>query len=233
MNDFIIIENLHKKYFLDSKEIHVLKGLDFSVSRGEIICILGASGAGKSTLLHLIGLLDTPSEGKIFFDDQEVSRLNFRTLAKFRNQKIGFIFQFHHLLPEFTALENVVIPAMIARFPLHKSLKKARLLLEQLGLADRIDHKPGELSGGEQQRVAVARALINDPELVLADEPTGNLDSVTGENIHNILHDLNKTRTITMIVVTHNIQLTNIASRILKLSDGKICSFERTDTGLI
>ncbi|OGL41688.1 MAG: hypothetical protein A2161_13090 [Candidatus Schekmanbacteria bacterium RBG_13_48_7] len=232
MNEFLKIEGLHKKFFLDSKEIHVLNGLDFSVHKGEIICIFGASGAGKSTLLHLIGLLDTPSEGKIIFDEQEVSRLNFRTLAKFRNQKIGFIFQFHHLLPEFTALENVVIPAMIARFPVQKSREKAKSLLDQLGLADRIDHKPGELSGGEQQRVAVARALINDPELVLADEPTGNLDSITGENIHNILRDLNQNRAITMIVVTHNIKLANIANRILKLSDGKICSFERADAGL-
>ncbi len=208
--------NIHKSY----GPLHVLKGVDLIVSKGELVSIVGASGAGKSTLLHIIGTLDKADKGEITMDAISVSGLSEKQLAHFRNKHIGFVFQFHHLLPEFTAVENVCIPGYIAGRKDAEVSKKAKELLDYLGLSGRLEHKPGQLSGGEQQRVAVARALINDPAVVLADEPSGNLDTNNAEELHNLFFRLKKEMGQTFIIVTHNEHLANLADRKLIMKDG-------------
>ena len=215
--------NIHKFY----GELEVLKGVGLSIEKGEIVSIVGASGAGKTTLLQILGTLDTHSPGHdthIEIDGQDITRLGERKLARFRNEHIGFIFQFHQLLPEFTALENVCIPAFIRDMPRHEAEKRARELMEFLGLGHRLDHKPSELSGGEQQRVAVARALMNQPAVVLADEPSGNLDSASAERLHQLFFDLRDQYGQTFVIVTHNQQLADMADRKLTMVDGRIVS---------
>jgi lipoprotein-releasing system ATP-binding protein len=210
--------NIHKSY----GDLHVLKGIDLNVQKGEIVSIVGKSGAGKSTLLHILGTLDEPDKGQLWIDEVEVSKLNQKEIAVFRNKKIGFIFQFHHLLNEFTAAENVAIPAFITGEPKEKSIKRAKELLDYLGLSERFSHKPNELSGGEQQRVAVARALMNEPSVVYADEPTGNLDKGTSEGLHNLLFRLRKEMNQTFIIVTHNEELAALSDRTITMEDGLI-----------
>jgi len=198
----------------------VLKGVNISIEKGEMVSIVGSSGAGKSTLLHILGTLDSPDSGNIIIDGQLLSSLSSSQLAAFRNKHIGFIFQFHHLLPEFDALENVCIPGWIANNPREKVQKRAIELLGILGLADRINHKPNELSGGEQQRVAVARALINDPLIVFADEPTGNLDSSNARELHQLFTKINQDFGTTFLIVTHNEELAALSTRVLHMRDG-------------
>lgn len=202
--------------------LEVLKGVDIKIDKGEIVSIVGASGAGKSTLLHILGTLDQADEGQIMLHDTEVGKLRSSALAKFRNTHIGFIFQFHHLLPEFTALENVCIPGWIAGKPRAETEKQAKDLLDNIGLADRLGNKPGELSGGEQQRVAVARALINNPDIVMADEPTGNLDSKNGRELHQLFMSLRDAYSQTFLIVTHNEELAQMSDRVIQMKDGKI-----------
>jgi lipoprotein-releasing system ATP-binding protein len=200
----------------------VLKGVHIEIAKGEIVSIAGSSGAGKSTLLHILGTLDIADKGEIYIDDTPVFTLNSKKLASFRNKHIGFIFQFHHLLPEFTALENVCVPGWIAGGKTNEIKEKAMSLLDLLGLQNRAEHKPGELSGGEQQRVAVARALINNPSIVMADEPTGNLDSANAKELHNLFIDLRKRLNQTFLIVTHNEELAQMSDRILHMKDGKM-----------
>ncbi len=202
--------------------LEVLKGVSFTVSRGEVVAIVGESGTGKSTLLHLIGTLDRPDGGSIRFEGRDIFRKRDARLAAFRNASIGFVFQFHHLLPEFTALENVAMPALIGGAGMAAACERAQELLNQLGLSDRAQHRPSELSGGEQQRVAVARALVNGPGLVLADEPTGNLDARTADTLHREILRLSRTVGQTFIVVTHNPSLASLCDRVLRLEDGLI-----------
>lgn len=202
--------------------LEVLKGVSLEIKKGEIISIVGASGAGKTTLLHILGTLDKPNKGELKMNDQIISGLNDKKLAEFRNKNIGFVFQFHHLLPEFTALENVCIPAFIAGTSKSEAENKAKELLAFLGLTDRMNHKPSELSGGEQQRVAVARALINNPAVVLADEPSGNLDSATAKDLHQLFFTLREKFNQTFVIVTHNEELANMADRKLVMKDGNI-----------
>jgi lipoprotein-releasing system ATP-binding protein len=200
----------------------VLKGINLSVSQNEIVTIVGPSGAGKSTLLHLLGTLDTPDKGNIIINDTNVSQLKSKKLAQFRSKNIGFVFQFHHLLPEFTALENVFIPALIAGFNRTDSTKKAKDMLTLLGLAERLDHKPSQLSGGELQRVAVARALINKPTVVLADEPSGNLDTQNATELHKLFFQLRDELGQTFVIVTHNQELASLSDRRIEMKDGNI-----------
>lgn len=211
-------ENIYKSY----GNLKVLKGINLHVQRGEIISIVGASGAGKSTLLHMLGTLDNADSGTILINNQEINRLNDKKLSAFRNKHIGFVFQFHHLLPEFTAIENVCIPAFIAKTSKKAAEDKARQLLVYLNLENRMQHKPSELSGGEQQRLAVARALMNDPDVVLADEPSGNLDSTNAQELHRLFFDLRDQFHQTFIIVTHNEELANMADRKLTIKDGLI-----------
>ncbi len=201
--------------------LEVLKGIDLNVREGEILAIVGASGAGKSTLLHILGALDRPTAGEVRFEGKNIFAMNEKELARFRNQNIGFVFQFHHLLPEFTALENVAIPAMIEGKKLEITKEKAAVLLREVGLGDRLDHKPSELSGGEQQRVAVARALMNQPKVILADEPTGNLDAANGQMLHDLLWNLSKSRRQALVIVTHNTLLASRADRVVQIADGR------------
>lgn len=214
----LIAENIHKSY--DSLE--VLKGIDLHVQKGEIVSIVGVSGAGKSTLLHILGTLDNPDTGKILFSGKEITTLSNKRIAGFRNRHIGFVFQFHNLLPEFTALENVCIPGFIAGIKEEEVYRKGEDLLEKLGLGPRKDHKPSELSGGEQQRTAVARALINNPDIIFADEPSGNLDSKNAKELHNLLLKLREDFGQTFVIVTHNPKLAKLADRILEIKDGVI-----------
>ena len=200
----------------------VLKGIDLTIRRGELIAVIGASGAGKSTLLHILGLLDRPTSGSVSFEGQDLFQLPEASQAEFRNKRIGFVFQFHHLLPEFTALENACMPALIQRRRPEDVRVEATAILNDVGLGARLHHKPGELSGGEQQRVAVARALLQKPDLVLADEPTGNLDTHTGEALFALMRDLNKIRGTTFVIVTHNDKLSSQADRIVHMQDGQI-----------
>ena len=211
-----------KSYTLGKRSVEVLQGIDLSVARGEFLALRGASGAGKSTLLHLLGGLDAPNAGQIWFGGQDLAALSEGELARFRNFKVGFIFQAYHVLPELDALENVCLPARMARVEPARAEARGRDLLARVGLADRMDHKPYELSGGEQQRVAVARSLINEPELILADEPTGNLDSHTGQEIIDLLGALQKERRATLIVATHDSRIAERAPRVLELADGQI-----------
>ncbi|MGC6431624.1 MAG: ABC transporter ATP-binding protein [Jejuia sp.] len=216
-------KNIHKYY----DDLHVLKGVDIEVKKGEVVSIVGASGAGKTTLLQILGTLDKASKSEDFslmINDSEVKALNDRALAKFRNEHIGFIFQFHQLLPEFTALENVCLPAFIKGTKKADAEKRSKELLDFLGLSHRYNHKPNELSGGEQQRVAVARALVNKPNLIFADEPSGNLDSESAENLHNLFFKLREEFGQTFVIVTHNSELADMADRKLVMVDGKIVS---------
>lgn len=218
----IRIKDLYKTYGSSGKAVDVLKGVDLSIEKGETVSIIGASGAGKSTLLNIMGALDRPTSGEIFYGEDRISGFNEKRLAAFRNKFIGFVFQFHHLLPEFTAIENVMLPALIGGTGPAEAREKAEGLLREVGLGNRLDHKPGELSGGEQQRAAVVRALIQAPELVLADEPTGNLDTRTGEDVFELLHGLNRVRRTTMVIVTHNEKLAGRADRAFRMVDGRI-----------
>jgi lipoprotein-releasing system ATP-binding protein len=217
-----LIEALHinKSFKTEAGELKVLKDLNFSLASGEMVGIIGASGAGKSTFLHILGALDRPTSGRVLFEEKDIALMDETSLAHFRNTSIGFVFQFHHLLPEFNALENVMLPGMIAGMPFHSTEEKAKALLEELGLGERMTHRPGELSGGEQQRVAVARALIQGPKIVLTDEPTGNLDTKTGNELFELFIDLNKKRGITFVIVTHNKALSDRCHRVLEMADG-------------
>lgn len=217
----IKVKNIHKYY----DDLHVLKGVDLNIEQGEIVSIVGASGAGKTTLLQILGTLDEASKKEtheLIIDNTSITNLKEKELAKFRNEHLGFIFQFHQLLPEFTALENVCIPAFIKGTPKTEAENNAKELLEFLGLSHRIDHKPNELSGGEQQRVAVARSLINNPKIIFADEPSGNLDSESAETLHNLFFKLRDQFGQTFVIVTHNQELANMADRKLVMVDGKI-----------
>lgn len=214
---------LTKEYQVSKTErLKVLKGIDTEIFEGEVISIVGPSGAGKSTLLHLIGTLDKPTSGEVIFDGENISKLSSNELAKFRNTRIGFIFQFHHLLPEFTAIENVCIAAMISGKSMKSVEQRAKELLTEVGLGERLQHKPSELSGGEAQRVAIARALINSPKVVLADEPTGNLDTKTSDEVVNLIFELRKKYNQTFIIVTHNEKFAQMTDRTMKMLDGRI-----------
>lgn len=210
--------NIHKHY----ANLHVLKGVNLTVNKGEIVNIVGSSGAGKSTLLHILGTLEHPDEGDVFLNGELISKLRGSALSAFRNKHIGFIFQFHHLLPEFSALENICIPARIAGISKKAAEERAKELLDLLHLTSKADQKPGELSGGEQQRVAVARALINKPSIVMADEPTGNLDSANGKALHQLFADLRDRFGQTFLIVTHNLELAATGDRVVEMKDGKI-----------
>mgnify|MGYP006278236597 CR=1 FL=1 len=218
----VAVQDLHKVYRLGRKPIPVLNGIELAVAAGEMVAIEGPSGAGKSTLLHILGTLDQPSRGRVWIDGSQVFGLPPDQLASFRNRTIGFVFQFHHLLPEFTALENTMMPALIQRIPRAEAAARARRMLARIGLAERLDHRPVELSGGEQQRVALARALILEPRLLLADEPTGNLDEETAEGIHDLLLELNQQLGMTTVVVTHNPRLAVRLQRRLHLHAGRL-----------
>jgi len=210
--------NIHKSF----DTLEVLKGVDISVQKGEIVSIVGPSGAGKTTLLQILGTLDKPNAGQVFLNNTDISKLGENELAAFRNKNIGFIFQFHQLLPEFTALENIMIPALIGGRDKKKTMARAKELLDYLQLTDRLEHKPSELSGGEKQRVAVARALINQPDIILADEPSGSLDSKNKEELHKLLFDLRDKFGLTIIIVTHDKELAALSDRVIQMRDGKI-----------
>ena len=213
-------KNIHKRY----GKVEVLKGVDIDIQKGEIVSIVGPSGSGKSTLLHILGTLDRADTGQVSMNDTGIHSLNEKKLATFRNKHIGFVFQFHHLLPEFTALENVCIPGWLAGKKKKEVEERARELLTMLGLSHRMENKPNQLSGGEQQRVAVARALINKPDIVFADEPTGNLDSANATELHQLFFDLRKQFNQTFLIVTHNEELAQLSDRVLHMKDGKIVS---------
>ena len=220
----IDVVDLYKSFPMGGRELVVLNNINLHIKRGELIAIMGASGAGKSTLLQLLGTLDRPTKGTVSFDGQNLFTLTEQEQAEFRNKRVGFVFQFHHLLPEFSALENACLPAMIQKRDMADIVGEATKLLGEVGLADRLHHKPGELSGGEQQRVSVARALMQQPDLVLADEPTGNLDSHTGDALFTLLRQLNRSRGTTFVIVTHNDKLSSQADRIVSMQDGMIVS---------
>jgi lipoprotein-releasing system ATP-binding protein len=222
-NGLLNIFDLHKRYRTGkNSELHVLKGITLSVAAGEIVAVVGPSGVGKSTLLHLIGALDRPSSGRIEFAGRDISQFSEMQLAPFRNKTIGFVYQFHHLLPEFTALENVMMPGLIGGNHSKELHDRSLMLLDRVSLKARALHRPNELSGGEQQRVAVARALINNPKLLLADEPSGNLDMASGEQLHQLLWELCRSNGATLIIVTHNKELAERADRIIELFDGGV-----------
>lgn len=215
-------ENLVKSYKQGPRRVEALRGIDCIFVAGESVAIVGASGAGKTTLIHILGTIDRPTGGRVLYDGQDVFTMQERHLAHFRNRTVGFVFQFHHLLPEFTALENTMMPALIHGMRKSEAKRRAEEMLERVGLRDRMTHKPGELSGGEQQRVAVARSLILEPEVLLADEPTGNLDRETGEGVYRLLEEMNKERGITMIIVTHNEDIASRLPRRVRLVDGRV-----------
>lgn len=214
----IKVNDIHKSF----GKVEVLKGVDLTINKGEIVSIVGASGAGKSTLLQIIGTLDKADNGRVTIDNQDINVLNQKKLADFRNKKIGFVFQFHHLLPEFTAIENICIPAFIAGISKKEATERAMQLLEYLNLTERKDHKPSMMSGGEQQRIAVARALINNPAVILADEPSGNLDSQSAKELHQLFFNLREKTGQTFIIVTHNPQLAEMSDKTFTMKDGKM-----------
>ena len=213
--------NLHKSFHINNASIEVLKGITLEITRGEMLAIVGASGVGKSTLLHLLGALDRPTSGIIEFNGEQIFDQSNSQLAQFRNRNVGFVFQFHHLLPEFTAVENVRLPGLIMGDATEAATSRAINALKDFGLGHRLSHRPGELSGGEQQRVAIARAVLNNPALVLADEPTGNLDTQTGQDVFQLLRDLNQNKGTTFVMVTHNEALATQANRVLRMVDGQ------------
>ena len=225
MNEpLVIARDLRKSYKMGRRDVDVLQGVSIEVTRGEFVALRGASGAGKSTLLHLIGGLDTADSGEITVAGQPFHRMSGGQLARFRTEKIGFIFQAYHLMPEFDALENVCIPGRIARHPVEAVRKRAAELLKRVGLGQRLDHRPRELSGGEQQRVAIARALVNEPEVIIADEPTGNLDSHTGGEILDLLSEIRAERSTTLLIATHDAKVAERAPRVVQLIDGQIAA---------
>lgn len=227
--DLITVKDIYKSYGKSGDSVEVLNGVDLKVVSGETVAIVGSSGVGKSTLLNVMGALDRPTRGEVFYRDKLITGLDDRALAAFRNRFVGFVFQFHHLLPEFTALENVMLPALIGGSGAGEAGKRAGELLEEVGLKDRFGHKPGELSGGEQQRVAIVRALIQCPEVVLADEPTGNLDTKTAAEVFDLLLSLNRTRGTALVVVTHNEALAVRMSQRLEMVDGRIEGTAKSD----
>lgn len=222
MNNLLELRGLSKTYNTGTSQLEVLRGIDLDLQAGTTTALVGASGAGKSTLLHLLGALDRPTSGTVCFRGENIFDKNNRQLAAFRNRSIGFVFQFHHLLPEFTALENVMMPALIGRIPRTEAREAAKSLLEDVGLGQRMTHRPGELSGGEQQRVAIARALALEPELLLADEPTGNLDMKTSDGIHAMLTELQIKKGLTLVIVTHNERLADAMGTTIHLLDGRV-----------
>ncbi|GAM07944.1 lipoprotein-releasing system ATP-binding protein LolD [Geobacter sp. OR-1] len=224
MNSFLEVRGVHKSFGSGDARVDVLKGIDLEFAEGETIALVGASGAGKSTLLHILGTLDRPSSGSVLFQGEDVFKTGDQGLASFRNRSIGFVFQFHHLLPEFTAVENVMMPLLISGGKRIEAAEVASQLLRDVGLGHRFSHRPGELSGGEQQRVAIARALVGSPQLLLADEPTGNLDMKTSDEIHGLLGEIHASRRLTMIIVTHNERLAGRMGRTIRLVDGRIGS---------
>lgn len=221
MKELIQVQQLSKSFGNGAKKIEVLKEIDLTLLEGERTSIVGASGVGKTTLLHILGTLDRPTSGKVLWGGRDIFALNEKELALFRNREIGFVFQFHHLLPEFNALENTMMPCLIQGLSEREASDRAEVILSQVGLKERMTHKPGELSGGEQQRVAVARALVLEPKILLADEPTGNLDTQTGESVFALLQELNQIKGVTLIIVTHNLQLAAQLPRQIHLIDGK------------
>jgi len=218
----ILVQDVWKSFPRDGDRVEVLKGISLRIQPGELVAMVGPSGVGKSTLLHLLGALERPTSGEVRYGETALSGLSDAALAAFRNRQVGFVFQFHHLLPEFTALENAMLPLLIRRQATAEARDRALALLEQVGLADRLRHRPGELSGGEQQRVALARALVGEPAVLLADEPTGNLDSKTGEEVFELLRQMNQTRGLTCVCVTHNEALASRSDRILRMLDGRM-----------
>ena len=220
MKELIQVQQLFKSFGNGEKRVEVLKGIDLSFSPGERAAIVGASGVGKTTLLHILGALDRPTAGKVLYQGKDIFALNEKDLAIFRNREMGFVFQLHHLLPEFNAMENTMMPCLIRGIPKKEAALRAETILTLVGLKDRLSHKPGELSGGEQQRVAVARALILEPKVLLADEPTGNLDTKTGESVFDLLQQVNEMKGVALIVVTHNLKLAGRLSRQIQLADG-------------
>lgn len=225
------MRGLIKTYVTNGNPVEVLKGVDLDIFEGDSLAIVGASGVGKSTLLHILGTLDRPTAGQVLWEGEEVFTFDEPRLAAFRNRKIGFVFQFHHLLPEFNALENVMLPALIAGWPWAEAQEQAAAILAQLGLQERLRHRIGALSGGEQQRVAVARALVLEPRILLADEPTGNLDLRIGAQIHDLLANLNRQKQITTVVVTHNLDLARRMARQITLIDGKAVAWKGDERG--
>ena len=221
MRDLIQVQQLYKSFGNGAKQVDVLKGIDLTFDQGERAAIVGVSGVGKTTLLHILGTLDRPTAGKVLYRGKDIFTLNERELALFRNREIGFVFQFHHLLPEFNALENTMMPCLIQGISKKEAAFRAETILSLVGLKERLSHKPGELSGGEQQRVAVARALVLEPKVLLADELTGNLDTKTGESVFHLLQELNQIKGVTLIVVTHNLKLASQLPRQIHLVDGK------------
>lgn len=222
MSDLLQVRGLHKSFIEAGEEIHVLRGLDLELAEGERLAIVGESGVGKSTLLHILGTLDRPSNGQVVYRGRDLSSLNEDSLSYIRNREIGFVFQFHYLLPDFTALENVMLPALIQGWDWERARREAVRLLEMVGLQERISHRPGKLSGGEQQRVAVARSVILEPQLILADEPTGDLDPATGEEIQNLLFRLNEERHVAFVVATHNRRFAARIGRQMELREGRL-----------
>ena len=230
-NVLVAAQDVKKSFEHMGRTLDVLRGIDLTIYEGEVLGIVGQSGAGKSTLLHCIGTLDVISGGSLRIGGEELAGMSGAKLADLRNRSIGFVFQFHHLLPEFNAVENVMLPGLIQGRARREMSTRATALLEEVGLAHRLNHRPGELSGGEQQRVALARALVLEPKLILADEPTGNLDSTTSTQIHDLFFSINKQRGTTIVVVTHNMQLAQIMPRVVTLRDGRVEHDERRDTG--
>ncbi len=226
----VLATNVQKAFRHMGRTLEVLRGVDLEILDGEMIGVVGPSGAGKSTLLHCIGTLDVPTRGSIRLAGEEITAMPGWRLAELRNRTIGFVFQFHHLLPEFNALENVMMPGLVQGRPRREVETRARALLEEVGLAQRVQHRPGELSGGEQQRVALARALLLEPKLLLADEPTGNLDSATSAQIHDLFFDINRQRGTTIVVVTHNLALAGSMPRVVTLKDGRVEKDERRES---
>jgi len=222
----LTVSAVEKSYLMNGHRVEVLKGLDLEVNQRDTLAVVGASGTGKSTLLHILGTLERPTSGEVRYEGRELFARSPQELAGFRNEKIGFVFQFHHLLPEFSTLENAMMPLLIARKSKQEASRKAEELLVQLGLKERLTHRIGELSGGEQQRVAIARALVRSPQLVLADEPTGNLDRKTGGQIMDLFQELNQARGVTFLMVTHNLDLAKTFQRRIEIIDGK--AFEKT-----
>jgi lipoprotein-releasing system ATP-binding protein len=220
MANLIEAIQVHKSFKTEAGKLDILRGINLTIAEGEMLGIIGASGAGKSTLLHILGALDKPSSGKVLFQGKDVFSLDDARLAEFRNSSIGFVFQFHHLLPEFNSIENVMLPGLISNRPYRETEKRAKQILEELGLSKRLKHRPGELSGGEQQRVAVARALLQNPKVVLADEPTGNLDTTTGNSLFDLFIELNRKNRTTFVIVTHNKTLSDHCHRVLEMADG-------------